>query len=805
MENKKTLHPVLTAETNRIDQSYEYNTLMSTLKVSVSKHLLDENFTMVWANDFYYRVIRYEKKEYEAKFHNNPQIYYTFHGYQNELAKITDATLTAIKKGENGYSVVTRMPVKGGGHIWVRMAAAFTDEWIEGKQVSYTVITDIDDLVQMRKSQLITYNNIPGFVAKFKIKKDNEFELIEANDQFNSFFGCKSDINPNSIIYKKNMEINREVIAQQLPRLAKAEPVKFLVRMVNKRQETVWMQVRGECVDFLDKCPVYLLIYIDITDLTDLRQMQEKLQEQAEQLKSALKIAENANRAKSDFLSRMSHDIRTPMNAIVGMTEIAADYLDYPDKVRDCLKKIKVSSQHLSGLINDVLDMSKIESGKMTLRNDPILLPEVLESVIAIVQPMIKSREQNFSIRLHDVFHEKFLCDSLRLRQVFINILSNASKFTPPGGSLTVDVEETASADPATALLRFRFKDTGIGIKPEFIAHVFDAFTRERDGRVDTTEGSGLGMAITQKIVELIGGRITVESEWNKGTTFTVDLPLPIDAEAECQYNLNGLKVMVIDDDTTLCKYTAQMLSSCGAVGDWADSGDEAVQRIKQAHIGGKDYDVVIVDWKMPRQDGIATVKKIREEAGRRIPILIVSAYDLAEIEESALQAGADGLLPKPLFRSNLCRSLRRYLLQQDPVNVAYDKYQYDFSGKTILMVEDNELNREIAAELLTRAGAKVVEAGNGEEGYKTFVNSPAGYFNLILMDVQMPIMNGYDAAKAIRRSEKADAADIPILAMTADAFSEDIAAAKDAGMNDHIAKPIDLAEMKSKIAKALA
>ena len=305
---------------------YEYKTLMSSLQVSVSKHLLDASFTMVWGNDFYYRIIGYSKDEYEELFDNNPQIYYTYHGYKDELGKITQAVIQAIENGRNTFSIVTRMPVKGGGHIWVRMTGTFTDEYVNGKQVSYTVITDINDLVQMRIDQSITYNNIPGFAAKFVIDEHTGIRLLDANDQFQKFFGTKKSIDSSNEVFRKNLELNAEAIQAQYPHVAAGKPIRFLSHLENREGKTVWMQVSGECIDRVGGAPVYLLIYIDVTDLTDLREMQKKLENQARQLKSALQEAESANRAKSDFLSRMSHDIRTPMNAIVGMTEIAASH-----------------------------------------------------------------------------------------------------------------------------------------------------------------------------------------------------------------------------------------------------------------------------------------------------------------------------------------------------------------------------------------------------------------------------------------------------------------------------------------------
>ncbi len=783
---------------------YEYNTLMSALQVSVSKHLLNESFTMVWANDFYYKIIRYPQAEYEAKFHNDPQLYYSFHGYSDELAKVSAAVVRAVENDQSGYSIVTRMPVKGGGHVWVRMTGTFTAEVIDGFPVSYTVITDINDLVQMQKDQSITYNGIPGFVARVLIQEDFSFELLEANDQFQEFFGVKLPVPADNDMLKMNVEMNYSAILTQQENVMQGKPVRFLARLCNRVGKIAWMQVNGDCVDWVGGRPVYLLIYIDVTDVVDLRKMQKQLEAQAQQLRDALQAAERANRAKSDFLSRMSHDIRTPMNAIVGMTEIAAANLDNQDKIRDCLKKIAVSSQHLLGLINDVLDMSKIESGEMALRNDTMFLPTVLENVVAIIQPMIKRRKQQLLTRIQPLAHEQFYCDELRLKQVFINILSNASKFTPEGGKIILEVREDAGATEEMANITFLFSDNGIGIKPEFQDHIFDAFAREKDGRVDKTEGSGLGMAITKKIVDLMGGSIKVLSKWQKGTTFVVEVPLQIDTAPVESMQLPPWRVLVIDDDAMMCTYTVQMLKECGVDARWLDNGPDAVAEVKRAHETGEDYDAVILDWKMPGEDGVETAEKIRKVGKPEIPILICSAYDWAEIEEAAQAAGVNGFLPKPLFRSTLCQGLRRYVLSEDAFNQRSSVSHYDFTGNNILLAEDNELNQEIAIELLAATGAHLEAACNGQECVEMFERSPIGNYDLILMDIQMPVMNGYEAAQIIRALPRADAASVPILALTADAFVEDARAAEQAGMNGHLAKPLNVENMKQKISHFL-
>ena len=778
--------------------SDEYNNLMSTMKVSVSKHLLDEYFTTVWANDYYYDLIGYPKDEYEEKFKNRPDIYYSELGYLDELAKLTAAVMDAINNGRKGYSLITRLPIKGKkGHIWVRMNATFTDEIISGKQVSYTVITNIDDLVQTQKTQHITTNNLPGLIFKGIIKNDNELELLDEQGKNKKILNYKNEN------YNIMSDYNRQIIRKYLAEVEVGKHIRFLAKLKNNKNEDTWMQINGDCIDWIRQDPIYLFVCIDVTDLTDLREMQVKLEKQSVELKKALNEAENANKAKSEFLSSMSHDIRTPMNAIMGMTEIAQMNILNTDKVNDCLKKISVSGQHLLGLINDVLDMSKIESGKMILRNDSVSLPEVLENIVSILQPMVKSRKQSFSIRIHNLVHEDFYFDALRLRQCFINILSNATKFTPEKGSITVDVEEEYSDDMDYSKLTFTFTDTGMGMKKEFLNNIFDSFTREKDGRVDKTEGSGLGMAITKKIVDIMDGTIEVKSKVGLGTTFIVTLPLKIDKNKVTDYTLPNINVLVVDDDDIMCEYTVSNLKALGANAEWVDSGKDAVEKVINAHDEKTDFDIVILDWMMPDQDGIETVKKIRASINGDIPILIVSAYDWSEIENEA--EGVNGFLSKPLFRSTLYRALNKYVLKTNEEHYLGKKTNYyDFKNKNILLVEDNELNRDIAVELLSITKANIECASNGKKCVEMFKSSKEDYYDLILMDIQMPVMDGYEATKSIRKLKRKDALTVPILAMTADVFSEDIHAAKAAGMNGHISKPLNSSIMMKEINKLI-
>lgn len=787
---------------------YEYDTLMNMLQVSVSKHLLDDHFTLVWANDFYYDLIGYSKEEYEALYHNRPDLYYINDGlgvHDEPLwEQLGEEVAKAVQAGENGYTVVTRMRRKSGDYTWVRMTARFTNEYINGKRVSYTAMTDVSDVMRMQLEQSVTYDNLPGFVAKFRVEKDLGFTLLDGNDRFFAFFGEQSRKNMQDSLYRENVQRNQQVFQEHKEALLAGAPVHCTVQMRSQYGSAAWLQINASCVGYQEGDPVYLVIYIDVTGETELRRMQSQLEKQAVQLRRALQQAEEANRAKSDFLSRMSHDIRTPMNAILGMKDIAAAHMDDPSKVRDCLKKIGLSGQHLLSLINDVLDMSRIESGEMVLRKDVVFLPEVLEDIVTIMQPQFKEKDQQFSIRLQEVVHEQFMSDSLRLRQVFLNILSNACKFTPPGGSVIMDVHEV-SAGEDTARFVFTITDNGVGMQPAFLDHLFTAFTRERDSRVDKIEGTGLGMAITKKIVDLLGGVIEVKSELGEGTAFRVSLPLEIGQAPVLQNVVSGLRVLVVDDDAIMCEYTVKMLRQIDIIADCVNSGEQAVEKIKKT--GQKDggYNAVLLDWRMPGQDGLQTARLIREICGEKLPILIISAYDWNDIRQEAEEMGISGFIQKPIFISTLIQELQHYVCGKTPEEgLSEANRQVSFAGKRFLLVEDNALNREVAIELLSDIGAEIDTAFDGKQGVETFVRSEPGHYDMILMDIQMPVMDGYTAARAIRALDRKDARTVSILAMTADAFAEDIHAAMDAGMNGHLAKPLDGATLKREIGKYL-
>ena len=513
-------------------------------------------------------------------------------------------------------------------------------------------------------------------------------------------------------------------------------------------------------------------------------------------LKEAYRAAENANRAKTEFLSNMSHDIRTPMNAIVGLTAIAGANIENPDKVIECLGKTTKASRHLLGLINEVLDMARIESGKMSLAEEDFNLPELVDNLITLTKPAIDEHRHNFEVHVDRIEHEAVCGDSLRIQQVFVNLMSNAIKYTPDGGNITFSIKEKPNGFSELGCYEFSIADNGIGMTPEFQKIMFEPFSRADDHRTTKVQGTGLGMAIAQNIVNLMNGSIKVNSAPGKGTTITVTIYLKLqESEKEQEKELLDLPVLVVDDDKTCCESTVATLKDIGIAGEWVLTGREAVERCYARHEAGCDYFAVILDWKMPKMDGIETARKIREQVGKDVTIIILTSFEFSEIEEEARAAGVDAFIAKPLFRSRLTATLRQFTSGKKEKNARSLLESFaktDYTSKRVLLVEDNELNREIAAEILGMTGVAVDIAENGKIAVEKVVAAPEKWYDLIFMDIQMPIMNGYEATAAIR-SLPGGRGKVPIIAMTANAFAEDVQLAKNTGMNEHIAKPLEL------------
>ena len=514
-------------------------------------------------------------------------------------------------------------------------------------------------------------------------------------------------------------------------------------------------------------------------------------------------VAAAQNKAKSDFLSNMSHDIRTPMNAITGFTNLALRSVDDKDKIKEYLEKIQISSNHLLSLINDVLEMSRIENGKIELDEQPCNLPEILHDINAIVLAQVEAKQQELHMDALNITDENILCDKLRLNQVLINLLSNAVKYTPSGGKINIRIiqNKNETLPQGWGDYEIRVKDNGIGMSKEFSDKIFDAFERERNSTISNIQGTGLGMAITKKIVDLMGGTITVNTEQGKGSEFTVKVRFRIVESTPVPQKiveLNNIRALVVDDDFDTCDSTTKMLALMGMRPEWTLSGKEAVLRAKQAQEMGNGYGVFIIDWRLGEINGIDVAARIRSQLGDNTPILLMTAYDWPAIKDEAIAAGVDAFCNKPLFMSDLHRALQRVIgnaeTNKDDENNAETEAQRDanFEGKRLLLVDDVDVNREIAVMLLEMHGFIVEQAANGQEAIDKVTSAQAHYYDAILMDVQMPVMDGYTATRAIRTLADAAKSSVPIIAMTANAFEEDKRNALDAGMNAHIAKPID-------------
>lgn len=559
-----------------------------------------------------------------------------------------------------------------------------------------------------------------------------------------------------------------------------------------------YLQARVAYVDTSDGGWVAVVGTRNIDDLIK----KEKKQEAA--LREAYYAAESASKAKTDFLSSMSHDIRTPMNGIIGMTAIAASHLDDKERVKDSLEKITKASRHLLSLINEVLDMNKIESGKVQLAEDEFNLSDLIENLINMTSSQITEHNHTLNVNVSGVQHENVIGDSLRIQKIFTNLMGNAVKFTPDGGRIRLTISERPSRQEKVGCYEFVFEDNGIGMSEEFMDHIFEPFTRAEDGSERRTQGTGLGMTISRNIARMMGGDIKVESTLGVGSIFTVTIYLKLqDKNENLEKRFVDLDVLVADDDELSLESSLDILSSMGMKVEGVNNGKDAVEKVVSRHSEGLDFFAAILDWKMPGMDGIEATRKIRQKVGNDVPIIIISAYDWSEIEEDAKRAGANAFIGKPLFKSRLEKTFSSILGKEEEKPV--DKYislsdleALKLQGKRALVVEDNDLNMEIACEILETTGMSIETAIDGIEAVDLITSSPDGYYDIVFMDIQMPKMNGYDATRAIRAQNRPYLKQVPIIAMTANAFAEDVQAARTVGMNWHISKPLELHALKS-------
>ena len=521
-------------------------------------------------------------------------------------------------------------------------------------------------------------------------------------------------------------------------------------------------------------------------------------------LAEALRMAQAANDAKSSFLSSVSHDIRTPMNAIIGFLTLMRNEADNPGIVREYTQRIDAASQHLLGLINDVLDMNKIESGSATLSISEMSLAEVIDEINTIIRPQARAKNQTFDIFVSHLTYEHLLGDKLRINQILINLLSNAVKYTPENGTIKMRVEEMSQVVKNYSRVRFTISDNGLGMSEDYLKVIFDPFTREETKITHEIQGTGLGMAITKSLVDLMGGTIHVKSTLNKGSTFTVELELRIqEKEDDPKFwnDHNVTRMIVADDDEDVCRNIVRTMSKTGVHTDYATDGETAVQMMRSARKAGHPYNLILLDWMMPNLNGLETARLIRKNYSDKIPILLLTAYDWSEIEQEAIEIGVNHFMPKPFFMSTFKDAIRRVMGDLKKAETAQSDV---VQGKHVLVVDDIEVNRIILVKILTSQGAVCDTAGNGQEAVEKFEASKPGDYDLILMDVQMPVMDGYTATRTIRNSSHPSAKTLPIIAMTANAFVDDVRDAIESGMDAHIAKPVQMDNLKSTIQQVL-
>ena len=622
----------------------------------------------------------------------------------------------------------------------------------------------------------------------FVILEEKTDEVVYVTPNIDSVLGVKEEDVKKDITTIDGINGDR-LIAANLMELNKKDKISWTQEYLNNDSgETRYLEITAYHTEFGS----LKRIVIVISDRSEERKLQNALS-------SSLEIAKNANAAKSNFLANMSHDIRTPMNAIVGYSTLLIKDADDKNKVIEIGKKITYSSQHLLSLINDVLDMSKIESGRTSLNSDKVDVSEVINNISEIVQVQTKSKKQSFEIKTKGNIPPYIYADKLRLTQILLNLLSNAVKYTEKNGTISLVVEGYGN-NGQTCHLRFIVSDNGQGMSSEFVEKIFEPFSRETNSMTNKIQGTGLGMSITKSIIDLMGGTIAIQSELGKGSVFTVDLifSVPLDENDDNFFADHEItRVLVGDDEIDVTENIQSILSDAGLECDAAIGGLESVDKATRAYEDNNSYDVIILDWKMPDMDGVECVRRIRKEIGKDVPIFVLSSYDVSEIEDEAKKAGVDLFLPKPFFLSNFQRVLDTYY--QNKANTEEEgNNSNDFSGVKILVAEDNEINAEIITELLDSIGIKCVIAEDGLEALRVFTEESPDEFDMIFMDIQMPIMDGYESARRIRASNNTRAKSIPIIAMTANAFEDDVKASMASGMNAHISKPIDFERLKS-------
>jgi signal transduction histidine kinase/DNA-binding response OmpR family regulator len=720
--------------------------------------------------------------------------------YRNDLQP--HMLLAYYQSGNEYYEKEIEIMTRLGTRVWVKIRICF--QWDEANRKLYgiTFIKDITEFKEMEASRIryqklietlansygtLLYCDLKGKTIHIERSEISEIRQTKAPIP-GDFYAVSArwiqayiDEEDQDLVLKETSSVNLEEV---LP--------KHNIEIVYKRKNH-----KNDSIRRYSRCLIAAAtlsegkpeaIIVAIQDITEQKHLEE---ERNEVMQHALIVANQANQAKTDFLSRMSHDIRTPMNAIIGMTAIAATHMDDKLKVEDCLNKITLSGKHLLTLINEVLDMSKLENNKLNLSLDKANIREMMQQILAILRPMLLERRQTINCQAENLIHEDVICDEGKLRQIMMNLLSNAIKYTPEGGQIKVTIKELPVSEREYRQFQFVVEDNGIGMSQDFLEKIFLPFERAEDSRINKIHGTGLGMAIVQGITQIMNGDVTVQSKIGEGSRFEVTIPLKLCLDDEkLPEEVMNLAVLVVDDDLVDCQMACEVLDRVGLKSEWVSSGSEAIEKILAKREAADDYYMVFLDWKMPEMDGVETAHRIREEVSEDVPIIILTAYDWCDIEEEARAQGINEFMSKPISESKIYHTFER-ISKGGVEEIEAKEDNTVFDGKRVLLVEDNELNVEIAKEMLENVGLTVDISENGKEAVDILIAHEPYYYDCVLMDVQMPVMNGYEATRCIRQEAREDLQKVIILAMTADAFAEDVRKAIDSGMNGHIAKPL--------------